>query len=77
MCLARRRAGSFIANPAKIVPALQAAVVQGIVFGHRSGHPTAVGRYVVDHPVNPGFAWGVRVVQYQGDGLCACGGGVP
>ena len=32
-----------------------------------------VGGYVVDHPVDPGFAGGVRVVYYQGDGLGACG----
>ena len=77
MGLARRRAGSVIADPAKVVLALQAAVVQGLVLGHTQGQSGGVGRNIVDHPVDPGFAGGVRVVHYQGDGLCACRNGVP
>jgi len=69
--LARRRAGSVITNPAKVIRTLQAAVVQGLVIWYRSGQPGAVGRNIVDHPVDPGFAGGVGVVHYQGDGLCA------
>jgi len=75
--LARRRAGSVIADPAKVVRTLQAAVVQGLVLWHRNGQPGAVGRYVVDHPVDPGFTGCVRVVHYQGDGFGACGDVVP
>ena len=77
MCLARRRAGSLIADPAEVVLALQAAVVQGLDLGHTQRQSGAVGRNIVDYPVDLGFAWGVRVVYYQGDGLCACGDGVP
>ena len=76
-CHTRRRAGSVIANPAKVVLALQAAVVQGLVIWYRSGQSGGVGRYVVNHPVDPGLAGGVRIVHYQGDGLCACRDGVP
>ena len=77
MGLARWRAGSVITDPAKVVLALQAAVVQGLVFGHRTGQSAAIGRNIVDHPVDPGFAWGVRVVYYQGDGLGACWDTIP
>ena len=77
MGLARRRAGSVIADPAKVVRTLQAAVVEGLVPGHCTGQAGGVGRYIVDHPVDPGFAWGVGVVYDKGDGLCACGDGVP
>jgi len=69
--LARRRAGSVIADPAEVVLALQAAVVQGLVPRHSLGQSAAVGRNVVDHPVDKGLTGGVRVVYYQGDGLCA------
>jgi hypothetical protein len=41
------RAGSVIANPAKVVLALQAAVVQGLVLWYRSGQSGAAGRYIV------------------------------
>ena len=71
------RAGSVIANPAKVVLALQAAVVQGLVLWYRSGQSGAAGRYIVDHPVDPGFAGCVGVVHYEGDGLCACGDTIP
>jgi len=71
------RAGSVIANPAKVILALQAAVVQGLVSGHTRGQSAAIGRNIVDHPVDPGFAGCVGVVHYQGDGLGACGDGVP
>lgn len=70
-----RRAGSVITNPAKVVRTLQAAIVQGLVLGHTRGHTqgqsAAVDRNIVDHPVDPGFAGGVRVVRYQGDGPSA------
>ena len=72
MYLARRRAGSVIADPAKVVRTLQAAVVQGLVYRHRTGQPGGVGRNIVDHPVDPGFADGVRVVYYRArDGVPA------
>ena len=77
MGLARRRAGSVIADPAKVVLALQAAVAQGLVLWYSNGQSGAVGRYVVDHPVDTGFAECVRVVRYQGEGWGACGDGVP
>jgi len=31
---------------------------QGLVFGHTQGQSAAIGRNIVDHPVNPGFAGG-------------------
>ena len=71
MGLTRGRAGSVIANPTKIVLALQAAVVQTTVLGHRTGQPGGVGRNIVDNPVDPGLPGCVRVVHYQGDGLGA------
>ena len=77
MYLARRRAGPVIADPAKIVFALQAAVVQAFILRHTPGQSAAADRNIVDHPVDPGFAGGVRVVRYQGDGLCACGDVIP
>ena len=63
MMFTRRQAGSVIANPVKIILALQAAVVQGLVPGHTQGQSAAIGRNIVDHTVvDPGFAGGVRVV---------------
>jgi len=50
---------------------------QGLVLGHTQGQSAAVGRNTVDYPVDPGFAGGVRVVHYQGDGPGAWGDGVP
>ena len=72
---ARRRAGSVIADPAEVVLVLQATAVQGLVFGGRTGQPGTGGWCGVDPKVDPGFAGGVRVVHYQGDGLGASGDG--
>ena len=71
------RAGSVIADPAKVILALQAAVVQGIVLWYTWGQCGSVGRYIVGHPVDPGFTGGVGIVHYQGDGPGASEDGVP
>jgi len=49
------RAGSVIADPAKVILALQAAVVQGIVLWYTWGQCGSVGRNIVDHPVDKGL----------------------
>ena len=71
------RAGSVIADPAKVILALQAAVVQGIVLWYTWGQCGSVGRNIVDHPMDKGLPGCVRVIHDQGDGLCACWDGVP
>jgi hypothetical protein len=41
---------------------------QGLVLWYRSGQSGGVGRNIVDHPMDPGFARGVGVVHDKGDG---------
>ena len=70
------RAGSTIADPAKAVFALNAAIREGAGFGQFFWQVAHLRRDVEDYPMNPdetSHGFGVRVIHDQGEAFGALG----